>query len=270
MTFVPGAASTVVRDLLARTRDVDTIAEVRHVGRTRVALAVGDRLLVLESAPGAGTLPCSVVVPRLDPARIGAAGDGVRLTPTGVHGRSLVVQVTRWWHPARVQPCSCEVPRCEHRSVPPARAASRLADDVVAAAAAAARHLAGRRPHEAAAALETVLGLGAGSTPDADDVAAGLWLAARRGLPREDTAALEDAGAQLAAAAPGRTTALSAELLRLASVGVAAPAVVDAVQRPSGGSRAALIGLGATSGAATAYGIDVLRAALDQRLEVAA
>ncbi|WP_460460395.1 hypothetical protein, partial [Angustibacter peucedani] len=69
----------------------------------------------------------------------------------------------------------------------------------------------------------------------------------------------------VAAAARVCTTRLSAELLRLAVERVAAAAVVDAVSQPSTSTRQALLALGATSGAATAAGVDVLRALTTRR-----
>jgi hypothetical protein len=88
---------------------------------------------------------------------------------------------------------------------------------------------------------------------------AGLLLAARALATPGALSGVEDVGAAVAAAAPARTTLLSAELLRAAAVGFAAPVLVHHLTTPTADSRAAVEGLGATSGRATLEGVHVLR-----------
>src|SRR4051794_39382561 len=104
MSSVPGAASTVVRDLLDAQAAAPREAVGRHVGRPRVGRAAGPRLLVPDRPPGPATLPCAVAVPGLRPTTFGALGDLVALDVDGVHGVGQHVHVTRWWEPPRVVP----------------------------------------------------------------------------------------------------------------------------------------------------------------------
>jgi hypothetical protein len=109
----------------------------------------------------------------------------------------------------------------------------------------------------ALAAADSLLGLGPGLTPSGDDLLAGLlatccWL---RDDPR--AAAL---GRQVVARSAGRTTALSAALLRCAAHGAAARPVVDLVdavagRRPLGPALRGLLAVGSTSGHDTARGV---------------
>jgi hypothetical protein len=115
----------------------------------------------------------------------------------------------------------------------------------------------------AAEALRPVLGLGAGLTPSADDAAAGLLLTARAWYGTEAGPTVSAVGELLAADLPGRTTAVSAGLLRHAADGRGAPEVVHAVQHLTGRETpadenavlAALMALGHTSGKDTALGV---------------
>lgn len=257
MSFVPGAASTAVRDLLDAARDAPVQAVVRHVGATRVGLQAGTRLLVLDRTTGPHTLPCTITAPLLDPSDVGAPGDVVRVEAGRVHGLRQTVQVTRWWHPAQVRPTgqACSLRASRFNGEPEIE----LEDLVRTALHAAAGALLAGRAGAAANALVDVLGRGAGSTPDADDAVAGLLLAARHDLP-DRTDVVTQAARLVAGAAVGRTTVLSAELLRSAAQGCAATAVVAAVSTPSPANRAGLLRLGGTSGRSTAAGIDLFRA----------
>ncbi|MGN6300087.1 MAG: oxamate carbamoyltransferase subunit AllH family protein [Angustibacter sp.] len=258
-----GAASTYVHDLLT---EPPRRGVVHHVGRGRAAVEVAGRLLVLERSAGDHTLPCSVVVPSLDPADLtdldGAAA--------AVGGEQVVlgertVEVVRWWEPARVRAGTSVV-------VPSAPAAASVLDDDTRRALqeAAAAVLAGRTD-AAAEQLVGVLGRGRGSTPDADDAVAGLLLAARRagrpGTRPDDIDNADTVGvvaATVARVAPTRTTLLSAELLRAAASGFAAPVLVRHLTSPSAGTAAAVRRLGATSGRATLEGVSLLDHAWQQ------
>ncbi len=251
-----GAASTSVRDLLAEPvrRGV-----VRHVGRRRLGIEVAGRLLVLETGPSEHTLPCAVIVPGLEPCAMARAGDVVAVGDAALRTPAAHVVIVRWWDPPRVRP-GVAPPGL----VPPADVDEALGPTVRAALGDAARALLAGHDGVARALLVSVLGRGEGSTPDADDAVAGLLLAARAHLPAARTRALEDVARQVAEAAAERTTLLSVELLRAAATGAAAPVVVRHVLRPDGTTRAAVLRLGATSGAATLAGADVLAQALHE------
>lgn len=269
MNSLVGAASTHVRDLLTGR---PATGVVRHVGRRRLGIEVAGRLVVLDGDSDQGTLPCTVVVPGLAPARLTAIGDRVEVGASRLRAPGGEVRVARWWDPARVRPATGQ-----------AEAARRLAtsadrwsvpDAVRARLGEAARSLLDGDPARAAAALTRVLGLGAGSTPDADDAVAGLLLAARCYLPMAAQDGAEAAARSVAAAAPGRTTLLSAELLRGAAAAMACPAVARHLMTPAPETAATVRGLGASSGAATLAGIDVMARVLAgrsaRRVEVAA
>ena len=187
-------------------------------------------LVAVEPAGGL-RLPCAVL---LGPHRTEDAWAGLRPGDTAEAGGGrvrlghLTVEVVRWWRPASPRGARPPAYGEEHQ---PGRW-----DELV-------------RP---------LLGLGPGLTPAGDDLLAGLLvgLAGRPDL-RDPLAAA------VARHAPQRTTWLSAELLRLAADGYAAPAVVavaDALagHGPDDALRAALpalLSVGHTSGAALARGL---------------
>jgi hypothetical protein len=237
-----GAASLAVRDLLtgpARSgRLVAAFPRCAYVD-------VGGRLVALEAADGL-RLPCAVtlaVAARQRPLAGLAPGDEVTAGDRRLVVGDLVVEVGRWWAPSR-----------------PRVAAVPSAVDVPAAAPGWDRLVLG------------LLGLGPGLTPAGDDLLAGL-LVGLSGRP--------DLRDPLAAAirrhAPARTTWLSAELLRLAAAGLAAPAVVAVADALAGhGDDEALpralpglLALGHTSGPALARGL-LLSATTTTRDAVAA
>ena len=232
-----GAASSAVRDLLTGpARPGRVVAAFPRCAY----LDVSGRLVALEAADGL-RLPCAVTLAApaarrpltgLEPGAAVTAG-GRRL----VVGE-LMVEVGRWWAPSR--PRDAAVPS------------------------------AGARPAAAPGWDRLVLGLlglGPGLTPAGDDLLAGLLV----GL-----SARPDLRAPLAAAvhrhAATRTTWLSAELLRLAAAGLAAPAVVAVADALAGHGdddalpRAlpALLAVGHTSGPALARGL-LLAAATSAR-----
>ncbi|HEX3002938.1 MAG TPA: DUF2877 domain-containing protein [Angustibacter sp.] len=244
-----GAASTHVHDLLTGPAQRGT---ARRVGRERVAIEVAGRLIVLVPASGPQTLPCTVVVPALEP-------EHADVGPTLVGGGHLVVgrrevSVVRWWEPARVRSGNA-VPRPVTTGAPVLDDGTRRAlHDAAAALAAGDTAVAGAR-------LSGVLGRGRGSTPDADDAVAGLLLAARAVAPASALPRLQAVAAQVAQAARTRTTLLSAELLRAAAAGYAAPVLVQHLAAPTSLSAAQVERLGATSGRATLEGVTALHLA---------
>ena len=225
-----GAASSAVRDLLtgpARSgRLVATFPLCAYVD-------VGGRLVALEAADGL-RLPCAVtlaVLARQGPLAGLAPGDLVTAGDRRLVVGDLVVEVGRWWAPARSRGAAAPAPDAARVSAP--------------------------EPGWDTLVLG-LLGLGPGLTPAGDDLLAGLLvgLSARPDLRDPLAAAVQRH-------APARTTWLSAELLRLAAAGLAAPAVVavaDALAGHGGDDalpRAlpALLAVGHTSGPALARGL---------------
>lgn len=107
-----------------------------------------------------------------------------------------------------------------------------------------------------------VLGAGPGLTPSADDAVAGLLLTARSWHGSDVDPVLCEAGKLLTPHLAGRTTAVSAGLLRHAAQGRGAPEVVRAVEHLTGrrvdDEREVLrdlVRLGHTSGRDTALGV---------------
>lgn len=247
MNLQVGAASTHVHDLLTGPPRPGT---VRRIGGDRAVVEAAGRLVVLVRRPGPQTLPCAVVVPDLEPDRFDA-----RTVSVG-GGRMLfadrTVEIVRWWEPARVRQVAGAV-------APPPLAPARVLDDDThhALHEAAAALVSGDRS-AAAEPLVSVLGRGRGSTPDADDAVAGLLLAARAVNTTTVAACLEGVAADVAVAARTRTTLLSAELLRAAASGYAAPVLVQHLASPTPVSQAAVHRLGATSGRATLEGVSAL------------
>lgn len=241
-----GAASTHVHDLLT---GAPRPGVVRLVGRDRAAVEVAGRLVVLVRATGPRTLPCSVVVPALEPERLGREGD---VGDGRIRFGGLSVDVVRWWQPARVRPGV-------HREPPWSTTPAPVVDDATRLALQRAATAMVRDDGEAAREhLVSVLGRGGGSTPDADDAVAGVLLAARSVAAPGAAAEVESVAAAVAQAARSRTTLLSTELLRAAADGLAAPVLVHHLESPSPTSEAAVQALGATSGRATLEGVSAL------------
>ncbi len=226
---LPGAAPTTRRALLTGSPVAGRV--VATFGTCAYA-DLGGELVAVEAAGGL-RLPCSVllgpvhpthdVFAGVQPGDEAAAGDG------SLRLGALTVRVVRWWRPA--------APRGGQPR-----------------AYAAADHPPGRWDDLA----RPLLGLGPGLTPAGDDLLAGLLvgLAGRPDL-RDPLAAA------VSRLAPGRTTWLSAELLRLAADGLAAPAVVAVADALTGhgpddalaAALPALLAVGHTSGAALARGL---------------
>jgi len=177
----------------------------------------------------------------------------------------------RWWAPAVVQPGANSVGGAAllRRLLTHAGGAGSQAW-LTEAIDEAARSLAAGRPEEAAETCLTMLGLGRGSTPSGDDAVAGLLLGARALVPLDAVGdghgparSLAALAERVAAAAPDRTTAVSAALLRHAAAGRAADILVHAVDvvvdrwpgpRPDEVLRR-LLALGHGSGVDTATGL---------------
>ena len=271
MPVLSGSASMAVRPLLEGPPRACTVVSA---GSCSVYLRVGaDVLAVLTAA--AARVPCAVALApsaalpaSLVPGREALVGAGM-LAWTDTAPWQL--RPRRWWAPAVVRPGASTVGgavllrRLLHRAggAPPQ-------DWLAEAVDSAARSLAAGRPEEAACVCLSLLGLGRGSTPSGDDAVAGLLLAARALLPVDGVGeghgparALAALAERVAAAAPDRTTAVSAALLRHAAAGRTVDCVGHAVDvvvdrwpgpRPDEVLRR-LLALGHGSGVDTATGL---------------
>jgi hypothetical protein len=254
---------------------------VAGVNAAAASLAL-EALLCGPSRPGRviGAFPTAIYVwvPGGDPPVVSVVtSDGVRLpnaivvpatsvdrpfaqvgeqTPAAVGNASvavgtLEVRPVRWWSPRprldAIDPATlaAALTRAAARLAlwpPPGPGALQLASSAAALGAAMGRSDAGG----AAAAAQRLIGLGPGLTPAGDDVLAGALAAVSALDPSARLAGCHDALARVAVTAAGRTTTLSAALLRHAARGeVAAPAAAFL---------AALAGHGDPDAAAAALG----------------
>lgn len=243
MRVLPGTASTAVRDLLSGSPRAGRVVGMHPAC---VYVIAGSELVALETADALG-LPCAV---RVGLDRSAAPFADVRREDTALVGAGqlvagpLTVSVARWSDPRRPRPA--------------------LSPELHLTRADTLARLLGAHPCpvDAEATTDDLVGLGPGLTPAGDDVLAGLLV----GLHHH-----EELRAPLAAdvdrLAAGRTTTLSAELLRHAADGLAMPAVVAVADGLAGygsdrGLEAAvgrLVAVGHSSGTALAHGL--LRAA---------
>jgi len=247
-----GSASDALAPVLGAPRQRACVVGAGPVA-TYLLADSGDVLAIVSCA--AVRVPCAVMlgagtpVPAaLHPGASAWVGDGA----VGWAGGQ--VRVRRWWAAATVGTGSWSPRRTQ-------QLAERLRDHHLPPGVAPVLHAAARclQDGDGAAAgnhLVTVLGLGPGLTPSADDAVAGLLLAARAAAG----AVADLPGALVARAAPARTTAVSAALLAHAAAGRAAPQVVGAVEALAGRGDLgpaldALWALGHSSGADTAAGI---------------
>lgn len=254
------AASTALADLV--TGPV-VAGRVAAAGRLAAYVLAPGRVVALV-ASGAVAPASAVHLPEgLTAADVVREGDVVGLGDGAVAGASVRLVVRRW------------VPSPAMPTGTPDSSAVAVARRLLAASGPAAGDAARRRALDAAgpaacalargdadaamAHLVAVLGLGPGSTPTGDDVAAGLLLAARAaGSP-----AVGRCGAAVLAAATSRTSVVSAALLAEAAAGRAPDVVVRwmaALWRtgPESGVRAATVAVlrvGHTSGADLATGV---------------
>ena len=260
---VPGAASVTLLSLLD-----GPPRPARVLGAGPAALFVimaEDRGVFAVCTHDAVRLPLAIVVapPAVDSPWAGrtGAGDPVTVGRGSVCLPGLTIQVARWWAPARPRPVGDGLLA---RTVPVLRELlGTAAIDLPAAIGTNLRRLRGALatgdPDGARRAVDAMLGLGPGLTPAGDDAIAGLLLAVHHlGAPR--VPAITAVRAHVLAAAPGRTTAVSAALLAHAARGDAAPqviAVLDALATGCDlpGAVQALLRLGHTSGGDLAHGI---------------
>lgn len=243
MTRLPGAACTLLRDLLRAPRR----AAVVGVHPTCVYLRLGDDVIAVEATDGVG-LPGAVRLAVPASSGVFAAvrvGVPAQVSAGALALGPLTVEVVRWWAPRRPRP------------------------GLDAAAVRALRAALGDRPPPVPDSpdltdLAALVGLGPGLTPAGDDVLAGLLVGLHHDAARRD-ALVDEVLPRL-----GRTTALSAALLRHAMLGhgvpalldvadlLAPPALVDRIPR----AVERLRDVGHSSGTALAWGL--LRAAEDR------
>lgn len=288
---LPVVAAGHLCDLLT---GAEHAATVLTAGRLAAYLSVdvgnGAPLVVAVVGSGALVPPSSLLLPAgVAPRDLLSAGD--RVVVGGGHVRSGAPAQRSAGGSWRLHPVRWTVAAQARPGRPDAAAvadlAARLAAgpvparDVVtarAAAAPAAQALLADRPADAVRLLTGVLGLGPGTTPSGDDVAAGVLLAARSldGWVAPDV--LAQVAARVAGAALTRTTTVSAGLLADAAAGRCTPPVAAALARlaprsplvaPAAGRVAAqpdpisgLLALGHCSGADLATGLVAVLAAL--------
>lgn len=217
-------------------------------------LAQGDGEVLPLLAPGALDLPGGLRVTsqaHLDDLGL-VVGDQVRVGRGQVHAPGSGLVVRRTWRPRAV----------------PSRALPSAARATARAAAQACLALVHDRlpvelPTDGGASAWSrpaeLVGLGPGLTPAGDDLLCGVLLGLRAGGREDERAALEQAVTVLL----GRTTVLSATLLRQAARGYAVPPVLDllhAWQRPAGPARLVELGshvaaVGHSSGPALLLGL---------------
>lgn len=193
-------------------------------------------------APGALALPGGLrVAARADLDALGlSVGDEVTVGEGQVLAPGAGLAVRRTWRPQPVP--SAELPPSARATALSALAGlTHVGDDLAPGLAALAgrvlarrvvtRRVLGTRPPDPVGGpvggpVEDLVGLGPGLTPAGDDVLCGLLLGLRATGRERERAALERAVAPLL----GRTTALSATLLRQAAGGYAVPALVELVR----------------------------------------
>jgi hypothetical protein len=254
---IPGAASLALATVLSRSRRAGRVAAVFPAA---VYLDMGEIVIAVVTCD-AVRLPNAIVIAASAAQRpfrhvgagsLGAAGEG------DVVLGHLIIHAARWWNPqvdlgvidhARVTagPAAMAArlavaPRQPGLDVPPDLGEALRAEDQRAAVA-QARALVGRGP---------------GLTPSGDDILGGA-LAAFRALGG-DRGFADSLATAVAELAPGRTTALSTTLLRLAAHGSLADDAAAVLRALVTGDRLqptldVLLGLGHTSGADVAAGL---------------
>lgn len=199
--------------------------EVAAATGSALYLATGDPDVpaLCVTGPDAVRVPCAVVVTAVPPPAPAVLGAGSLVIG------ALTIRVGRWWRPSRPA----------RRPISPAVAV----------------HLAGLVRATRSIDPHSLLGRGQGLTPLGDDILAGALVTLR--ALGEDAAA-DRLAARVDALAPGRTTFVSAALLRHAGRGECVPqlaAVLDSSGPAVGPAVEALLGVGHTSGTGLARGV---------------
>lgn len=268
---LPVAASTAVEPLL---RGPVVEAVVLVTGRFAACLATPVGVVAVVATPAAAP-PASLVLPAgIRPDALMGAGEHVlagagRLTVGSAGPAPTELRPARWWPPRRVRSGSVDAAVLDdlERGVGQRGRVAEPVRRARTAGGAAARALVAGHWEEAHARLVSVLGLGPGTTPSGDDVAAGVLLAAAALLDGHDQPAVQRLARAVAAGARDRTGCVPASMLSAAQHGQAAAVVVDAVDalaghRSTADPAAALLALGSTSGADLACGAAAVARAL--------
>jgi hypothetical protein len=279
----------ITRRVAASTRTRQLIAGELCLGRVlgvfpsavyvEFATEAGTDLLAVETADGL-RLPRAATLAATSGARPLAAvrvGDEAQSGEGHLDVGPLAFDVVRWWspqHPRAVPTMAYD----DERLTAVSALLPALPQDLLDRLASLTTALVSARPDDVADAVNGLLGLGPGLTPEGDDVLAGLL------VTLSTVADLQPLTGQLryvvASQAAARTTTLSAALLRDAADGFAVPALVDlvnalvegdegtgrtATQRTLADVDSRFLAVGHTSGAALAHG-----AVAAARLNVAA
>lgn len=262
-----GAASAGIADLLGGPR---LPATVLGVFPAAVYLAVGEHVVAVVSRdgvhhPNAVVLAAPAAAGPFDGLAVGAVG---RVGDRTVEVAGLSVRVTRWWQPRPRLPVLAPATRRVVAGDLAARLAKAapLPADLAQPLAAVARRLQDGDPAGAVdLARDRLLGRGPGLTPAGDDLLAGLGATAVAGAvaaqaPASLAADVTSFGARVADAAAGRTTSVSAALLRHAAAGQTCDVVarlLGALPDPSSraGALDELLRVGGTSGRDLAHGV---------------
>ena len=261
------AASTRTRHLLAGPRRPGQVLGVFptavYVGFSAVE---GSELVAVETADGL-RLPRAVTVAAASSARPLRAiriGDDAHVGEGRLDVGPLALDVVRWWSPWRPETLTTWYDDARLDAV--SRLLPALPADLEDRLASLTAALETSRSADLQDAVTALLGLGAGLTPQGDDVLAGL-LVGLAAAPRARPLA-HRLGDVVTGLASSRTTTLSAALLRDAADGFAVPALVDLVdglrevehshrttsRRTLADVVVRLLAVGHTSGAALAHG----------------
>jgi hypothetical protein len=252
-----GLASRALAPVLSRPMRP---ARVLGVFPTAVYLET-EQLVVAVVTQDAVRLPNAVVVPMASAEAPFASVGNTTVSSVGegsVTIGTLAVHPTRWWDPrvnlSTVEPSTV---RRQARTM-----ALLLAGDVrqpgVAMPAAFVDAWRTRDLGAVAGHARALVGLGPGLTPSGDDMLAGMVAAYL--VLGGDEAFAGAAAAEVTAVVPGRTTAISATLLRLAATGQVSREAADVLRAMGAGGPlepavGALLGVGHTSGADMAAGL---------------
>jgi hypothetical protein len=261
------AASTLTQELIAGPRRRGRVLGVfPSAVYVEFATETGSELLAVETADGL-RLPRSATLAApssTQPLQMVRAGDDANVGEGRLEVGPLAFEVVRWWSPRRPRTVATPAYDAARLSavsllLPP------LPTELDERLGALTRALAAGAGTDLRVAAAAMIGLGPGLTPQGDDVLAGLLVTlVAAPATRPLAGRLADAVSRTA----GRTTSLSAALLRDAADGFAVPAVVDLVDvlhevDDGGGSTThgpladvvvRLLAVGHTSGAALAHG----------------
>lgn len=182
--------------------------------------------------------------------------------PSSAPSPRTLIRPLRWWEPARVRPGAVDAGALRVLEQALRRLGPAVPADVVHARTVgrrAAHALVAGAPDQAAEHLRSVLGLGPGTTPSGDDVAAGVLLAGHALLTSpEGRCDVRRLAARVHGDARDRTGAVSVAMLAEAGHGRGAAAVVRAVDALAGSGHVSavvdLLRLGHHSGADIACG----------------